>query len=70
MIRLDFNGVARTASHIKLRKDDLSRSAYIIKVRIGNVMYTVWEAIRGFLFTSDGFSGQFQDGFIDKLNDQ
>lgn len=29
-----------------------------------------WEWITGFLFTDDGYCGMFEDGYMDKLNDQ
>ena len=69
-MRVKIGGRLRTVDSVSAKVQEPLRFAYVGKAKIDGVLRTVWELIRGFIFTSSGSSLLSKDGSVLKCKNQ
>ena len=60
----------RDTSAMSVKLDGRKRQIYILKVKIGDKVYVIWEKMNGWVFTEDGYAIMTADGYFIKCADQ
>lgn len=69
-MRVKIDKGLRTVDAVSAKVQGSLRFAYVGKAKIGGVLRTVWELIRGFIFTSSGSSLLSKDGSVLKCKNK
>lgn len=69
-MRVKIDDELRTVDAVSFKVQKSLRFAYVGKTKIDGVLRTVWELIRGFIFTSSGSSLLSKNGSVLKCKNQ